>query len=135
VEGLILMGRFGSTWIYENEFALPRAWVQDPSDPVGTKIQEAGELNFSPNQVELSASGPGLLVLAEIYYPGWQVWVNGEKGQIFPVMGLLRGVLLTEPSNHVKFVFKPVWLYLGLGLAAVAIFLVLRSLRKVRVAA
>jgi hypothetical protein len=134
VEGLILLGRFDSTWIYENEFAFPRAWVQDPSDPVGSNIQEAGELNFSPNQVELSASGPGLLVLAEIYYPGWQVWVNGEKGQIFPVMGLLRGVLLTEPSNHVKFVFKPVWLYLGLGLAAVAIFLVLRSLRKVRVA-
>jgi hypothetical protein len=134
VDGLNLVERIESTWIYENLYALPRAWVQNDKDPLGVNIQHVRRLRIQPNKIELTASGPGMLILSELNYPGWQVRVNGEKSKIVPVMDLLRGVELTELDNNVEFVFRPVVLSIGLVLSIFTLMLALLSLRKVPVA-
>jgi hypothetical protein len=115
-DGLQLIKQTGSTLIYENEYALPRAWVQSGTAAIGTEIQPVNAMDIRPNRIEINANGPGLLVLSEILYPGWSVSVNGKQSEITPVLDLLRGVVLTElitalysPSGPFLFIWDVCW--------------------------
>jgi hypothetical protein len=115
--GLNLVKRFGETRIYENEYWLPRAWVQDPSNPIGDDFWQVEALNWQPDQIEIDATGPGLLVVSEINYPGWKVWVDGRLAEIETTNGLFRSVQIEEGQHHIVFTFHPWWIYLGAGIA------------------
>ena len=62
----------------------------------------------------MRARGPGLLVLSEIAYPGWHVWVDGNSQPVVPYDGLLRAVQLPAGEHQVLFTFRPASLVLGL---------------------
>ncbi len=64
----------------------------------------------------ISATGPGTLVVSEIYYPGWDVWVDGQRGAIYPAEELLRGIELAPGLHEIDMRFRPTSLYLGFGL-------------------
>jgi hypothetical protein len=114
-DGLTLVARVGETRIYENEFALPRAWIQPPGSEVGSNIQPVTIDRYSPNEVDISAQGPGQLVLSEVVYPGWQVWIDGKPGQMMTVAGVLRGVDLLAGNHQIKFIFRPWAVYAGIA--------------------
>jgi hypothetical protein len=136
MEGLTLLSRFGETRLYENQMALPRAWVQPAAAPVGEQIRPVGGLSWEPSHIEMVAEGPGLLVLSEVYYPGWRVRVDGQPASIEQVAGLLRGVYLSPGEHRVLFNYQPASLYVGVFLCALAIsFLVLSWRRAPRVGA
>jgi hypothetical protein len=118
--GLVLREKIGETRIYENPTVLPRAWVQPENLPVGEGVQAANLSELEPNRVNLTAQGPGLLVLAEQVYPGWQVKVDGQRQEIVSVLGFLRGVRLDAGEHQVEFVFHPVSVMVGVGLALLA---------------
>jgi hypothetical protein len=101
---LVLVQRFGTTRIYEDRLAQPRAWL-------GGQPVEA--LNWSPDRIELSAQGPGLVVLSEVVYPGWRAWVGGTPAPIETVDGLLRGVRIGAGLQTVVFDYRPWSLYTG----------------------
>jgi hypothetical protein len=130
-DGLQLIKQTGSTFIYENEYALPRAWVQSGTDAIGTEIQPVNALIIRPNGIEINANGPGLLVLSEIMYPGWSVTVNGKQSEITPVLDLLRGVTLTEIDNSIVFTFRPISVFLGWMLGMIGMILVMLSMRRI----
>ena len=56
--------------------------------------------DYEPDRVEVTAEarGEGLLVLGDIYYPGWKASVDGDDVPIERVDYLLRGVRI-EPGN------------------------------------
>ncbi|NPV86416.1 MAG: YfhO family protein [Anaerolineae bacterium] len=128
-DGLKFVGKFEDVFLYENIFCLPRVWLQRANDATGKNLVKVS-FNVFPNKVFAEASGPGLLVLSQVDYPGWQVYVNGEQTQKVTVENLLPGVILPEGKHHVVFVFRPVLLYIGLGLGGLSWaftgFLVLR---------
>lgn len=121
--GFALRERFGETRIYENLEALPRAWVQDAGAPAGEGARPVQVLAWGPNRIELELPDRqgGLLVLSELAYPGWQVQVDGRPAELVTVEGLLRGVAAPDGTQRVSFVFRPVTVYLGLGLALAGI--------------
>ena len=47
----------------------------------------------SPQRAELEASleSPGLVILADVYYPGWELTIDGKPAPIYPVNRLMRG--------------------------------------------
>ncbi len=120
---LILAGRFGQTRLYQNRLAKPRAWVQPPDLPLGEAYSAVHSMDWSPNRIELQADGPGLLVLSENAYPGWQVWVDGVRQTMLSPGAVLRGVELSPGKHRVVFIFRPFSLYLGLGLSALGTLL------------
>ena len=70
-------------------------------------------------QIRVAAEGPGLLVLSEIAYPGWQVSVDGIPSQLQTPFDLLRGVQLSPGQHEIRFSFHPAKVYRGLwGFAA-----------------
>lgn len=121
--------QIGDTWLYENPYKLPRAWVQDASAPIGTGlISEAAYHPVNANEINVSAKGPGLLVLSEIRYPGWKVYIDQQAVILSEHSDLLRTVLISPGQHNVRFVFRPLSVYLGLSLTAGA--LILLAVRK-----
>ena len=130
VDGLILREQFGETRLYENTFALPRAWMQPLDTEPGLNATPVDALFWEPNRITLKAHGPGLLTLSEITYPGWRVVVDGQEAEMKTVTGILRGVELLEGEHQVEFIFRPLSVYLGLGLFIVGLSLVFLAQRK-----
>ncbi len=113
---LIFLKQIGSTWIYQNKLVRPRSWIQASAVSPQVSPQKVEIQSYRPNEIDLSTSGSGLLVLSEIDYPGWQVWVDGRAGSIESVGTIFRGVALTAGAHQVIFRFIPIDLYLGLAL-------------------
>jgi hypothetical protein len=118
---LVLVERFGVTRIYENQSFRPRAWVQSQPTSIGPILGLAEISDWRPNQIGINAAGPGILVLSEIVYPGWEVRVDGNPAGLITVGGLLRGVSLPAGPHEVLFDFKPLSVYLGLAAAVSAL--------------
>ncbi len=60
--------------------------------------------------IEVVNDAPGLLVLADTFYPGWKAHRDGEEVPIVPVDWGLRGVLLPPGSHVVEMRYRPDWL-------------------------
>jgi hypothetical protein len=81
--------------------------------------------DYGLHRVDLNVTTerPGLLILADANYPGWEVVVNGEQQEMLEVNGIFRGVFLPAGTHVVSFQFRPTTLYLGLGVAVLGIVL------------
>ncbi len=98
-------------YVYENQLARPRAWIEQNGQISPLK---ASMTSSSPNRLVVQAQGPGELVLSEIVYPGWRAYLDGKPVRILAYQGLLRSVELPEGDHQVKFLFQPASLWLGL---------------------
>jgi hypothetical protein len=70
---------------------------------------------FDLNRIELTvrAPSPGLLVVAEMYYPGWHALVDGREAPIHKIDNVFRGVALPQGESRVVFVYRPMSVYAG----------------------
>ncbi len=117
-ENLRPVATFDQTHIYENLQVKPCAWVQQPDLPAGEGIISEPVPLISPNQITLTATGPGLLVLSEINYPGWIVHVDNVKANIITAATILRAVNVPAGIHKISFSYEPIPLYVGLALSA-----------------
>jgi hypothetical protein len=132
IEGLSLIEKVNDTRIYENHKVRPRAW-SIATEPGGAPTEYPAErIRLSPNQITLTARGPGQLFLSEIAYPGWQATIDGEDIEIHTADGILRSVDLHNIHQQVVFEFRPVSFYLGLIISFTAWIMVLIFLFKSR---
>lgn len=83
--------------------------------------------------VEVDAACTCALVLADAYYPGWKVTIDGKAGEIFPAYYAFRGVLVPAGRHTVEFTYFPLSFRLGLAISTAALllgaFLAIRELR------
>lgn len=127
-----LVDQIGDTWIYHNPLYFPRVWLTRVEsnltrlDEVDPEIMDGvGEiLDRNPNRMVIKIEGPGRLILSEISYPGWAVRLDGKKTEYFEAFSLFRAVDI-PPGNHiVEFNFKPLSVYLGVGVSIVTLILI-----------
>jgi hypothetical protein len=114
-EGLTPLGERGGVYLYRNEQALPRAFVEQPSG----EAREARIVERTANRIEVEAEGPGLLVLSEVYDPDWRVEVDGQVAEMARVESILRGVYLEAGAHQVVFTYWPAGLEVGVVMAVV----------------
>ena len=71
------------------------------------------------NHVELvvSAHGRALLVVSELFYPGWHASVNAKTTTIWKVDGGLRGIVVPAGVSHVEMDYAPISFQCGLALS------------------
>jgi len=76
-------------------------------------------------QVELAA--PGLLVIADAWYPGWQALIDGVPGEILRANLLYRAIPLEKGTHEVTLTYEPHSWRLGVivNLVTIAIMLVI----------
>jgi uncharacterized membrane protein YfhO len=102
-------------------------------------VDEASSVQFvshTNNDVTLQAqlTKPGFLVLSELYYPGWEVTVDGKSSHIYSADGALRAVALEAGDHKVEFHFRPTLFFVSLLVALVTVLTLVAAviIRKVR---
>ncbi len=110
-----------------DEFDLRRAAVV--AQPPGTSLpgprdgSSARVTAFGPNEIgiEVEAVDNGLLVLSEIYYPGWRASVDGAPAPLIQTDGLLRGIPVPEGQHTVRVWYAPASVRVGLVISVLAL--------------
>lgn len=70
---------------------------------------------YAPDEVTIEVeSQGGLLVLSDLFYPGWKVTVNGREEEVIKAFGLLRGVVVGDGRSEIIFHYRPLSVYLGM---------------------
>jgi hypothetical protein len=141
---LIERARFGSTIIYENRRVRPRAYIVDKIDVAATpevaaqrlatfsisdtaiveglpfsfelpaQSHEAQIVEWQADRIDVKATGPGWLVLSEVYMPDWSAQVDGGPAVIYPTDLALRGVFVNWGEHTIEFNYQPRRVYAGL---------------------
>jgi hypothetical protein len=78
--------------------------VHARADPASARI-----VAWRPDrvEVEVASAHPGVLILHDLYYPGWVATVDGQESRILPIDALFRGVQLPRGRHRVVFRFEP----------------------------
>jgi hypothetical protein len=112
--------------IYENPSARPRAWIEHDGTMADNEVtvQEHSARRIT---VAVRTGASGLLVLSELYYPGWQARVNGNPERISEVDGGLRGIPIPTGESNVTIDYLPSSVTLGGILSGLTFALILAA--------
>jgi hypothetical protein len=86
-------------------------------DPAGS----ASVVSHGPTEVRVTThlDAPGLLVLTDSWYPGWEALVDGTPAPVLRSNVAFRGVVLPKGDHEVVFRYRPWWArLLPLGICA-----------------
>lgn len=74
-------------------------------DPANAMVRVS---SYEPHRIALQTRNaqPGLLVLSEIYYRGWEAWIDGQRTPVDRVNYTLRGIAIPPGEHQVEFVFR-----------------------------
>src|SRR5262249_12300227 len=64
-------------------------------------------VNYGPNRlmIETNADHPAILVVSELYYPGWIAKADGVETPIYRTNFLLRGVALPAGAHRIEMIY------------------------------
>jgi hypothetical protein len=104
--------------------------------PSGEGPQGKANVNEDFNSwtsIDVDTSRPGVLILADSWYPGWYVFIDGQSSSAFAVDGAFRGVEVPEGKHTVVFEYAPVSLRAGLYTTLAAALIILMGFYKITV--
>jgi hypothetical protein len=81
---------------------------------------------------EMSSDSAGLLVLADLFYPGWTAEVDGHASEILRADGVFRAVALPAGSHRVVFRYQPLSVRIGAVVSAAALVAIAALARRGR---
>jgi hypothetical protein len=87
-----------------------RIALRDYLDGTLARPTETVKVSYpNPQRVELDVSleTPGIVVLADIYYPGWKLTINGEPAPVYRVNHLMRGAAVKKGKYKLVYTFEP----------------------------
>jgi len=101
------------------------------------KPVETVEVTYpTPQRAELEASleSPGLVILADVDYPGWELTIDGKPAPIYRVNRLMRGAAVPAGTHQLVYSYAPRSFRVGrvmsiLGLGVLALLCVACALR------
>jgi hypothetical protein len=77
-------------------------------------------VRYEPSGVEvLVNSGGGLLIVSEVYYPGWRATIDGASAELVRTDYVLRGLCVPAGEHTVELVYDPPLLKVGLAITAI----------------
>ena len=78
---------------------------------------------YEPQRVELVASlqHPGLVILADTYYPGWKLTIDGVPAPIYRTNRLMRGAAVKAGRHTLVYTYDPDSFRIGGALSMVGL--------------
>lgn len=101
---------------YKNKVILEEKISQEYNKflPIDSSKADIKEYHFEKVLINAYLGRPGILVLTDIFYPGWKAYVDGRETKIYRVNGLVRGILLGQGNHTVIFKYSPNSFKIGL---------------------
>lgn len=99
---------------------LPAELTGVPRNTIGGS---AAILTYEPERVSIHTERdmPGLLVLTDTYFPGWQADVDGNPADILRTNWTMRGVVVPAGAHTVTMTYTPKSVTYGAGLSMISI--------------
>ena len=94
--------------------------LEDGRTPCASAAQDDVSIErYSGGAVDLrvNAACAGLLVLPDVYFPGWTATVNRERRSIYATDGAFRGVAVPQGVSRVEFRYEPRAFPIGIAIA------------------
>ena len=57
--------------------------------------------------LEVRLDSPGLVVLADVDYPGWELAIDGKPAPIYRVNGVMRGAAVSAGRHRLVYTYAP----------------------------
>jgi len=78
-------------------------------------------------ELEVTLESPGLVILADVYYPGWSLTIDGKSAPIYQVNRLMRGAAVSPGAHRLVYSYTPRSFQVGrivsvVGLCVLALF-------------
>jgi hypothetical protein len=102
-----------------NQAALtPFVSGQAPSSTEEVKVRYP-----TPQRAELDVSldSPGLVILSDLFYPGWELTIDGVRAPIYRVNLLMRGAAVQGGRHELVYSYRPWSFRLGQGVSVVGL--------------
>ncbi len=58
-------------------------------------------------ELEVMLESPGLVILADLHYPGWELTIDGQPAPIYRVNRLMRGAAVPAGKHHLVYSYVP----------------------------
>lgn len=90
---------------------------------------------YEPHSLTLQSQSyqPRLLVLSEIFYRGWEAWIDGKPQPVERVNYTLRGLFVTPGSHEIEFRFTAPSFWEGARYSLLGLFIILSGIIITRV--
>jgi hypothetical protein len=116
----------------------PVSSIQHPASRTeypASSIEYQVTLQDAPNRVTIRAvlDAPGYLVLADTWYPGWQVAVDGVPAGLLRANYAFRAVWLGVGEHEVEMVYRPTPVLVGGAVSLAALVLLVVGLLRIHV--
>nr|MCU0255815.1 YfhO family protein [Vicinamibacterales bacterium] len=107
----------------------PPTHEQPQVSPDGQGPGSATVVRYEDERVEVlvEATGRRLLVLTDVYYPGWRVSIDGRPAQLYRANFAFRAVPVPAGRHTVVFAYRPASVRAGLAVSASAALLILTA--------
>jgi len=78
---------------------------------------------YEPSRVVMSSDTPcrGMLILGDVWFPGWKATVDGHPAKIYKAYNLVRGVVVEPGKHEVVMTYRPMSVFAGLALGLLGI--------------
>lgn len=110
------------TAVADRKFAesIGKAVPADSTCTVAIKTYDANKLSY-----EVNSSKGGVVVFSEVYYPGWQAFIDGKEVEVGRVNYILRALNVPAGKHEIVMTFDPVSLHTTETIAYIALTLLL----------
>lgn len=111
-----------------NQEVKDMVFIEEDSKRAMRTVSLTGELNASYRieedkneylRMKTKTSADSILVLADTFYPGWELYIDGKKTVIFHANILFRGTFLPKGIHKVEYVYRPTSFFYGLVVSLV----------------
>jgi len=81
------------------------------------------EFNENSIQIQTFSENDSILILTDVFYPGWRILIDDEPSEILRANGLVRAVIVPEGSHTVEFQYVPDSFWLGMIISTITAIL------------
>ncbi len=72
--------------------------------------------------MEVDLKTPGLVILADAYYPGWKLTINGKPATIYRTNRMMRGAAVEAGKSTLVYTYDPASFRVGVTISMIGLF-------------
>tara|TARA_B110000438_G_scaffold64034_1_gene64586 strand:- start:243 stop:3293 length:3051 start_codon:yes stop_codon:yes gene_type:complete len=109
------------------EESFPNDWSDIITNSTSKESDSVNIINFEQNKIKIQTNSDfdGILVLTDVFYPGWSATIDGNPAKIFKANGLVRSVFVPSGEHFVEFEYVPNSLTFGLIISVITLMILL----------